>query len=79
MFFKRKLNERLWREFIINNQVIQAIKSLVETYFFPLHSSMYIKRKYWNHENFRLSVFDRLARFGMSSTRLLLEDVYLCI
>ena len=32
-----------------------------------LHSPIfYIRRKYWNRENFRLPVFNGFTRFGMS-------------
>ena len=34
-----------------------------------LSSTFYIRRKYWNHENFQLPIFNGFTRFRMSITR----------
>ena len=54
---------RIWRFQLCNFLLI-----IVSVYLFLL-SSIYIRRKYWIRENFRLPVFDGFTCFEMSWTR----------
>ena len=72
-----------WKEFFEINHKITTTKMLHSWFVLPpsprttlckllpfLLSSIYIRRKHWIRENFRLPVFDGLTCFEMSWTRL---------
>ena len=61
---KKKKSEKLFNN--LKNKNWREELKLEETHSLFLLSSIYIRRKYWIRENFRLPVFDGFTCFEMS-------------